>query len=168
MNTQNNEPEMRIVGVLVVTVILMVVSFVLGLGVNKAKPNSEPDLPMSLASLPSTPAASDEARVVVAPGMVKFYFASGKADLAEGAQEALGTVVLAAKAGQHILISGFHDSTGDPASNQLLATQRAVSVRDALLAAGSPESSLSINKPEQMANDTNLAEARRVEVVIQP
>jgi outer membrane protein OmpA-like peptidoglycan-associated protein len=49
-----------------------------------------------------------------------------------------------------------------------LATQRAVSVRDALLAAGSPESSLSINKPEQMANDTNLAEARRVEVVIQP
>lgn len=168
MNTQNNEPELRIVGVLLATVVLLVVSFVVGLGVNKAKSDNEPGLPTALASLPPTPAASDEARVVVVPGMVKFYFASGKADLAEGAQEALSTVVLASKAGQHIFISGFHDSTGDPASNLVLATQRAVSVRDALLAAGAPESSLSIDKPEQMPSGTDLAEARRVEVVIQP
>lgn len=168
MNTQNNEPEMRIVGVLVVTVILLVVSFVVGLSINKAKPNSEPDLPMTLASLPPTSPASDEARVVVAPGVVKFYFASGKADLAEGAQDALSTVVIAAKAGQQLTISGFHDSTGDPAMNAELAKQRALSVRTALLAAGVSEASLDIKKPEQMPNDSDMAEARRVEVVIQP
>jgi outer membrane protein OmpA-like peptidoglycan-associated protein len=169
MNSQHNEPEMRIVGVLLVTVVLLAVSFVVGLGINKAQPKGEPPLPMTLASLPEqVPEPINEARVVVAPSIVKFYFASGKADLAAGAQEALSTVVLAAKAGQQLTISGFHDITGDPTMNAELAKQRALSVRAALLTAGVADASLNIKQPEQMPNDANLAEARRVDVVIQP
>lgn len=169
MNSQNNEPEMRIVGVLLVTVVLLIVSFVIGLSIQTAKPKGEPTLPMSLASVPqSTPEPIDEARVVVAPGMVKFYFASGKADLAAGTQDALAMAVLAAKSGQQLTISGFHDITGSPAMNAVLARQRALSVRSALLTAGVSESFMTITTPEQMPEDTNLAEARRVEVVIQP
>ena len=41
----------------------------------------------------------DESRVVVEGGVVKFYFASGKADLADGADQALGDVIAAVNAG---------------------------------------------------------------------
>ena len=59
--------------------------------------------------------------MVVENGVVKFYFASGKSDLAPGAVEALADAIAAGKAGQKLVISGFHDSTGDPAKNAELA-----------------------------------------------
>jgi outer membrane protein OmpA-like peptidoglycan-associated protein len=52
--------------------------------------------------------------------------------------------------------------------NAELAKRRALSVRAALLTAGVADASLNIKQPEQMPNDANLAEARRVDVVIQP
>ena len=81
-------------------------------------------------------ADKDDASVVVENGVVKFYFASGKADLAPGAVEALGDAIAAGKAGKKLVLSGFHDATGDPAKNAELAKKRAFAVRDALKAAG--------------------------------
>jgi outer membrane protein OmpA-like peptidoglycan-associated protein len=65
-----------------------------------------------------------------------------------------------------LVISGFHDSTGDPAFNIELAKKRAMAVRDALVGAGVAESSVELNKPEETTGSGNMAEARRVEVVI--
>ncbi|MEY4507411.1 MAG: hypothetical protein RL297_1989 [Pseudomonadota bacterium] len=169
MNTQDNESEQRVVGVVLVTLILLIVGFVIGFGIHtsQAKPPVAETVPVSVTA-PAPPVLTDEARVVVDQGVVKFYFASGKADLAAGAQEALAATVTAGKSGQRLMLSGFHDATGDPLKNAELAKQRALSVRDALVAAGVAESVIEMKKPEQMPNDGDLAEARRVEVTIQP
>ena len=110
--------------------------------------------------------AADEAKVVVENGVVKFYFASGKADLATGANEALAEVVKGVKAGQKAVVSGFHDNTGNLAANQELAKQRAISVRDTLVALGVPADSIELKKPENAKGTGDNAEARRVEVVL--
>ena len=112
-------------------------------------------------------AGADEASVKVVDGVVRFYFASGKAELASGAKEALADAVAAAKAGKKLVLSGFHDSTGDPARNAELAKQRAFAVRDALIAEGVAEGSIDLQKPEAMPNTQgNDPEARRVDVKI--
>lgn len=112
-------------------------------------------------------AAADAASVKVEYGVVKFYFASGKADLAAGAGEAMADLVKAAKSGRRLVIAGFHDATGDAAKNASLARQRALAVRDALKAAGVAAQQIELKKPEQMAGSGSDADARRVEISIQ-
>ncbi len=111
-------------------------------------------------------AAEDDASVVVEDGVVQFYFASGKADLAAGASAVLAEAVTAAKAGKTLVISGFHDPTGNKAFNEQLAKKRAMAVRDALMADGVPEANIELRKPEETTGSGNNAEARRVEVMI--
>ena len=108
----------------------------------------------------------DDASVVIENGVVKFYFASAKADLAPGALVALGDAIAAAKAGKRLVLSGFHDASGNAAINAELARKRALSVRDALVGAGVAESSMELKKPEESTGSGNDAEARRVEVTI--
>lgn len=109
----------------------------------------------------------DGASVRVEEGVVKFYFASGKAELAEGAAEALGDIVRGVAAGKTAVISGFHDATGDAAVNEELAKQRALAVRDALAALGIGEDKLELRKPAATTADGSNAEARRVEVTLE-
>ena len=171
MSSQDNEVEYRVVAVLLVAVIVLVTGFAVGLGIHKSRgaaPTTQMAAPAVVpAAVPAVAAAaSDDASVVVENGVVKFYFASGKADLAPGALVALGDAIAAAKAGKRLVLSGFHDATGDPAFNAELARQRALAVRDALVGAGVAESSLELKKPEQTTGTGNDAEARRVEVMI--
>ena len=79
-----------------------------------AAPAVEP-MPVPLAL------SANESAVRVEGGIVKFYFASGKADLAPGAKEALDPVVQAAKQGKALVLSGFHDNTGSAKTNADLA-----------------------------------------------
>ena len=106
------------------------------------------------------------ASVRVEEGVVKFYFASGMAEIANGANEALADVVAGVATGKKAIISGFHDDTGSAAINAELAKQRAFAVRDALIALGVPEAQIELNKPEQMQASGTNAEARRVEVIL--
>lgn len=112
-------------------------------------------------------AASDLASVKVEQGVVKFYFASGKADLAAGAGEALVDMVKAARSGRKLVILGFHDTTGNAGRNAALARQRALTVRDALRAAGVAAGQIELQKPVPLADSGSNAEARRVEISIQ-
>ena len=111
-------------------------------------------------------AIDDAARVLIENGVVKFYFATAKAELAPGANEALADVVAGVKAGQRAVISGYTDATGDADKNAELAKQRAFAVRDALVALGVGEDKLDLKKPEAVENTGNNAAARRVEVVL--
>ncbi len=63
-------------------------------------------------------------------------------------------------------MSGFTDSTGDPAKNEELALQRARAVNAALEKAGIPADKIQLNKPETFTGTDagGNAEARRVEV----
>ena len=145
------------------------------------KPASAPQATASAAAAPTpvvasspaaviladtAPADADTAQVVVDKGVVKFYFAIGKADLAKGAQTALKDVLEGVKAGKKAVISGYHDSTGNAAQNQELSKQRAFAVRDALLRFGVPEKQIELRKPVN-AEAGKSAEARRVEVVLE-
>ena len=120
------------------------------------------------ADTASATAAADEASVQYDNGKVRFYFACGKAELAAGANDALNQLLAAAKDGQKLVISGYHDSTGSAELNAELAKQRAIAVADALKALGVPESRLELKKPEvaEITSGSN-AEARRVEVTIE-
>ena len=111
--------------------------------------------------------AADAASVKVENGVVKFYFATGKADVAAGGATALADVIKAVAGGKKAVISGYHDASGDPAKNAELAKQRAMNVRDSLKAAGVAEDKVELKKPEQAKVDGPAAEARRVEVTVQ-
>lgn len=106
----------------------------------------------------------DGASIRVVDGVVSFYFATGSADLAPGAAEALAAVIKGVESGRKAVISGFHDTTGDAAINEQLAKKRAEMVRDVLVGLGVPAAKVDLQKPEVTAGSGNNAEARRVEV----
>jgi outer membrane protein OmpA-like peptidoglycan-associated protein len=184
MATQDNEPEQRVVGVLLVTLIGLIIAGVVGLGVFKVLGNKDKGTPAAAtagaaaagaaagaagaagtAAAPAAVSANDPS-VVVDNGVVKFYFAIGKADLAPGALGALAEAIEAAKGGARLQIAGYHDATGDANFNAELAKQRAFAVRDALIGAAVVESSLELSKPAVSTGSGADAEARRVEVTI--
>jgi K(+)-stimulated pyrophosphate-energized sodium pump len=116
----------------------------------------------------SAPAAADAgASIKVENGVVKFYFASGSAAVADGAATALAEVVKGVADGKKAVVSGYTDASGDPAKNEELAKQRAFAVRDALKAAGVAEDKVELKKPEQLTGSGDAAQARRVEVAVQ-
>ncbi|MCR6476728.1 OmpA family protein [Variovorax sp. ZS18.2.2] len=105
----------------------------------------------------------DGASIRVVNGVVNFYFATGSADLAPGAAEALAAVIKGVESGRKVVVSGFHDTTGDAALNESLAKKRAEMVRDVLVGLGVPAGKIDLHKPEVTAGSGNNAEARRVE-----
>ena len=74
----------------------------------------------SEASAPA-PVAADNARVVYENGVATFFFATGKNDVAEGAQTIVADVINAGKDGKKLVVSGFADSTGNAAANEELS-----------------------------------------------
>jgi len=187
MSSQDDDDQGRVVAFVLTGALVLTLGLALGVGIQAARgtgaragapaaAGQAAPAPQATPALQAVPVAAapqaDDASVVVDNGVVKFYFASGKADLAPGALDALGEAVSAAKAGKKLVVSGFHDTTGDPSKNAELAKQRAFAVRDALKGAGVAESSLELKKPEQAAGDAGgthaNAQARRVEVTIAP
>ncbi len=155
--------------------IALVISTVLGVVVYKRGIAHAPKAPAAAvvnaggAAAPGVVVVEDAASVVVEGGVVKFYFATGKADLAAGANEALAEVVKGVlEGGKTAVVSGFHDSTGDAALNEELAKKRAFAVRDALKVLGVAEDKVELKKPEITQGSGSNAEARRVEVVLAP
>jgi outer membrane protein OmpA-like peptidoglycan-associated protein len=173
-----------VVLVLVLGLVALVVAGVIGVGIHSARASAKApsqDAPPAPLAVPAEPAgvaldspslsgaqaASDAASIQVEQGVVKFYFSSSKAELAPGASEALAELVQGAQAGRKLLISGFHDATGGAAKNAELARQRALAVRDALLAAGVADKQIELKKPEQVTAGGSDAQARRVEITLQ-
>ena len=123
--------------------------------------------PAAVVAAAAPAAAADAASFKVEGGVVKFYFASGKAELAGGAGAALADVAKGVAAGKKAVVSGFTDSTGDVVKNEELAKLRAFAVRDAIKAAGVAEDKIELKKPETLTASGANAEARRVEVSLQ-
>ena len=197
MSSQDDDGQQGLVLGVVFAVISLVIALVIGVGIYQARQvgdvgqggqadqsNNEqvlaqviaivnaPDPESAALTMPTDMAATeqaarDAASVKVENGTVKFYFASGKAELAAGASDALADLIKGAKTGRKLVISGFHDATGDAAKNAELAKLRAMAVRDALKTAGVAEQQIELKKPEQMASSGSNADARRVEVSLQ-
>ncbi|MFD2452422.1 OmpA family protein [Ideonella paludis] len=83
------------------------------------------------------------------------YFASGASELPAEAAAELASVKAAVDAApaRKLVLSGFHDTSGDPAMNAELAKKRAVAVREALKAAGVDAARIQLRKPESTAGN---------------
>ncbi len=187
MSSQDDDQEGRVVAAVLIASVLLAVGLAVGVAIQKVRAHGAKAAVTASAAgavaapaaagavavdaagaAPAAAAAGDDASVVVENGVVKFYFAPSKFELAPGALGALADAIAAAKGGKRLVLSGFHDATGDPAKNAEIAKKRAFAVRDALIGAGVTESSLELKKPEQSTGTGNNAEARRVEVMIAP
>ena len=187
MSSHSDDEQLVLVLGLVFALVALVITLVIGAALQRrdtpalsaqTTPPVAAALPVVAAPVPAAPAlaevpapsaqaVSDAASITVEYGVVKFYFASGKADLAPGAGAALVDVVRAARTGKKVVIAGFHDPRGHAAVNTELARQRALAVRDALTAAGVADSQITLQKPEQVVGSGSDAEARRVEITLQ-
>jgi len=65
-----------------------------------------------------------------------------------------------------IVISGYHDATGNAQQNADIAKQRAMNVRDAIKAGGVADDRFDLQKPAVTEGSGDNKEARRVEVSV--
>lgn len=103
------------------------------------------------------------------PYQTRLYFETNVSTLPVDGADALRSAVAAARAhpAAQVAISGFHDKTGNVEQNEELAKARAMSVRNALIAAGIGEGRIEMRKPQVTEGGTDDREARRVEVSVQ-
>lgn len=122
----------------------------------------------------SAPVEPAKPAVVAAPVIqaeAKILFAIGKASLPADAAKTLEPVIAKLKANPtaKAVISGFNDATGDKAKNELLAKERAKSVREALRkagVAGDNDARIEMKKPEETTGGVDAEQARRVDVTV--
>ncbi len=138
--------------------------------------NSKPDNAVppaattAAASEASAPAAAvaDSARVVYENGVAKFFFATGKTDVAEGAETIVADITAAGKEGKKLVVSGYADSTGNAAANEELSKNRAQAVKAFFEAQGVAADNIELRKPEDTTGAVgNDVEGRRVEVKVE-
>jgi outer membrane protein OmpA-like peptidoglycan-associated protein len=159
------DSDLGVVMGVVFGIIALVIAFVIGLGVYQQR--------SVRASAPAMQAVVAEDIFVdvaeVGEALVKIHFDLGQTALPATASGQIATVVAALEAapGVNVLLSGFHDETGAAAVNAEVAKQRALAVRDALLAAGVPEARVLMRRPAVTLGGADAAEARRVEVRVQ-
>ncbi len=170
MFSQDDESTGVALGV-VFGVIALVVSLVIGMSIYQKNKLAKMAREVAVAAAPVAAVAApvalaaDAASVKVENGAVKFYFAAGKAELAQDGAKVLAEILTAAKTGKKVGISGFVDASGDPQKNAELAKLRALAVKDLLLKVGVAEGQIVMVRPSDIkAGATSAAEGRRVEV----
>lgn len=175
MFSQDDESSGVALGV-VFGVIFLVVSMVIGVAIyqkNKSTKMAQAAVavapvvaaPVAAAAVLPVAASADAASVKVENGVVKFYFAPGKVELAQDGAKALTDILAAAKTGKKVGISGYVDPSGDAAKNAELAKQRAFAVRELLTGSGVDAGQIVLVRPNDIkAGATSAAEGRRVEV----
>ena len=156
------------VGTALGVVLLLIIGLLGWLTMRGGKPPTAKPAVVAAAAATATAAATAGDVFVDAPltGTVAgtLYFAIGKAELPADAPAALGAIKQAAGSSKKLLISGFHDATGDPAMNAELAKNRAKAVRAAMQTEGIAPERTVLRKPESTTGDGSNQEARRVEV----
>jgi len=155
----NDEDESTavIVGILA-GIVLAVIAVVYGASAGK---NAKPVAP---------PVVEHPAEIApVGEALVKVYFAVGAATLSDADKGVVAKTLeaLAAHPNAIVLLSGFHDASGDQARNAELAKQRAQSVRDALVTGGVATDRIKFRKPESTLGAGSPEEGRRVEIRVQ-
>ena len=162
--SDNNDDTQNFALAVVAGVVALVIAGVIALAASTVM-SAAPATPAAVAEAVA-PTAANEAGV--APE--RLYFEVGSPALPADAAEVLTRVAEAARAsaGATVLISGFHDASGDAAQNAELAKNRALAVRHALEANGVAPDHLVMSKPAVTTGGGDPKEARRVELRVQP
>lgn len=139
-------------------VVALVIAGVIALAVSTAGP----------AQAPAARAAPAQASAAAADDAAgdRVYFEVDSDSLPPEAAALLAHLAEAARANPNaaVLISGFHDASGNPEHNAELAKRRAMAVRHALEANGVQPTQLVLDKPRETTGGGDPREARRVEV----
>ena len=158
MNDQNDDAQNYALMVLA-GVVALVVAGVIALAVSTTMGDTPKPVAVAAAQAPAgmDQQGAPEGRI---------YFELGSDALPSDASELLVKVAdtARAQAGKVVLISGFHDATGDAARNAELAKNRALAVRHPLEANGVAPDRLVMDKPMVTTGGTDEREARRVEL----
>lgn len=168
-------PLIKIINIVALLIVPLVVKFHAGDAGAMTAPAASPAPAVAPAPAPApapaaAPAAGGDtgASIKTDGGVVKFYFASASAEVPAGSSAALADIVKSVQqSGGRVLVSGYHDATGDAEKNAELAKQRAMAVGAALRMAGVPDDKVELAKPAQAQAGGPPAEARRVEVKLQ-
>jgi K(+)-stimulated pyrophosphate-energized sodium pump len=154
-------------------VALLLVPLLPGSGMNQAVAGPEVILVPAPVTAPAAETASpgSAAAAATAPASAPsavIYFESGKSEAPADTSEKLAPVIEAAKAKSDakVVVSGFHDTTGDAAKNEEISKERAKSVKALLLIGGVAEDAIVLEKPQVTTGSGDNAEARRVEVSV--
>jgi outer membrane protein OmpA-like peptidoglycan-associated protein len=174
VNDQNDDAQNFALMVLA-GVIALVIAGVLALAISTSTTTATTGTQLAggAAAASAPPGAADTASV--APGAAvpslgeadaRIYFELGSDALPPDAAGELARIADAARtdAGKVVLISGYHDESGDAARNADLAKNRAFAVRHALEANGIARARLVMDKPRATLGGADAREARRVEM----
>jgi len=155
MSDANDDAQTYALGA-IAAVVALVIAGVLTLAISRSGP-------------PKAPAAPASAAAPAEAALPRVYFEVDSDALPADAMDVLNRVAEAARAnpGAAVLISGFHDASGNPEHNADLAKRRAQAVRHALEANGVPAPQLVLDKPQQTLGGGDPREARRVELKLQ-
>ncbi len=128
--------------------------------------NAVPPAPAPAPATPPTPAPAPAPTVAMPTSLpAKVYFDVGSTTLGDSGKATVAAIAgLAKAAGGSVDVTGYADSTGDPAQNAEIAKNRAMAVRDALEASGVAAASINMKPPANFTGTGGDAEARRVEV----
>jgi outer membrane protein OmpA-like peptidoglycan-associated protein len=161
--SSNDDDATRYGLAVVAGVIGLVVVGVLALALSRI--GRGPAAPSPAVAMPPPLTAPARMEVGFAPPE-KLYFAVGSDALPADSNDVLARVAEAARAqyGVSVLISGFHDASGNAQMNADLAKRRAFAVRHALEAYGVSPERLLMSRPEVTTGGADDKEARRVEL----
>jgi len=100
--------------------------------------------------------------------IAQVFFELGKAEPPADVSMLLRPAIRAAMSieGSKLVVSGYHDASGDTAANEELAKRRALAIRDVLLAAGIDAKRIELAKPVATLGGADPNEARRVDVTL--
>jgi outer membrane protein OmpA-like peptidoglycan-associated protein len=174
MNDQSDDAQNFALMVLA-GVVALVIAGVLALAIATTSDRPGKGAAAPAVSGPGSAAATGATAEVVAPGAAvpslgeadgRVYFELASDALPADAAADLARIADAARAdpGKVVLISGYHDESGDAAKNAELAKKRAFAVRHALEANGVALNRLVMDKPRVTLGGADAREARRVEM----
>lgn len=156
--SDNNDDGQNYALAVIAGVVALVVAGVIALAASTVMGKKAP-----AATAGAAPAAA------AAAALPRIYFEVDSDALPADATAVLAGVADAARANPAaaVLISGYHDASGNPEHNADLAKRRAQAVRHALEANGVAPERLQLAKPQQTTGGTDPKEARRVELRLQ-
>jgi outer membrane protein OmpA-like peptidoglycan-associated protein len=157
MFEQDSDDNRKFALWLVFGVVVLVVASVLSFAIART---------LGAGHVATAPAASGKA--ILGEPVLRLYFGVGEAGLSAEAQGQLARVAEQARAsGARVVISGFHDASGNAATNTELAKKRAQAAQQSLLSAGMAPDHVVLRKPVQTTGGDDPKEARRVELHLQ-
>ena len=142
---------------LAITLAIVVSLFVIAIGIGSVIGEAGRRPPSAAFQTPSV------VRVIA-----RVHFEPGKADAPEDSPMLLRPAIRAAKAAPNsrLVVSSYHDASGDAAANTELARRRALAVRDALMAAGISEKRIELARPGVTMGVADPQQALRVDITL--